>query len=101
MRMWTAFVCGKALRRWCDEGRGFVDATINLKTGNNAGVLGGLMLNAFEVGGGGNDGVGDILAEVSLSESLFSPWDLTEIAGLPFFSQPGMAHACCKSDVER
>lgn len=65
--------CERVLRPWCDDGRGIIiDDKKNLETGNNSGVVGGVILNAFEMGGVGNDGVGDILAEVSLSKFHFS-----------------------------
>ena len=48
-------------------GGGLVDNTEDLETGNGTGILGGLTLSVVEVGGDGDDGVGDLLAEVSLS----------------------------------
>lgn len=51
-----------------DGGRGgLVDDTEDVKTGDSAGILGGLTLAVAEVGGDSDDGVGDLLAEVTLS----------------------------------
>lgn len=50
-----------------DSGRGgLVDNAEDVKTSNHAGVLGSLSLVIVEVGGDGNDGVGDLLAKVGL-----------------------------------
>ena len=43
-----------------------VDDAEDLETGNGTGILGGLTLGVVEVGGDGDDGVGDLLAKVSL-----------------------------------
>jgi hypothetical protein len=45
---------------------GFVGDPEDLETGNGAGVLGCLTLGVIEVGRNGDDGVSDLLAEVSL-----------------------------------
>jgi len=50
-----------------DGGSGrLVDDAEDLETGNGTGILGGLTLGVVEVGGDGDDSVGDLLAEVSL-----------------------------------
>ena len=51
-------------------GGGFVDDTENVETGDGTGVLGGSALSVVEVGGDGNNGVLDRLAEVALSNLL-------------------------------
>ena len=51
-------------------GGGLVDDTEDVETGNNTGILGGLALVVVEVGGDGDDGVGDLLAKVALSDVL-------------------------------
>ena len=43
-----------------------VDDTEDLEAGNGTGILGGLTLGVVEVGWDGDNGVGDLLAEVSL-----------------------------------
>ena len=47
-----------------------VDDTLDVQAGNGACVLGGLTLAVVEVGGDGDDGLGDRLAQVSLGVSL-------------------------------
>ena len=44
-----------------------VDDAEDLESGDGAGILGGLTLGVVEVCGDGDNGVGDLLAEVSLS----------------------------------
>ena len=51
-------------------GGGLVDDTEDVEAGDGAGVLGGLTLGVVEVGGDGNDGVLDLLAEVGLGDLL-------------------------------
>jgi hypothetical protein len=46
---------------------GLVDDTEDLETGDGTGILGSLTLGIVEVGGNGDDGVGDLLSEVGLS----------------------------------
>ena len=48
-------------------GSGLVDNAEDVETGNDTSILGGLALVIVEVGGDGNDGVGNLLAEVGLS----------------------------------
>ena len=50
--------------------RRLVDDTLNVQTGDGTGVLGGLTLAVVEVGGDGDDGLGDRLAQISLGVSL-------------------------------
>ena len=47
-----------------------IDDTLDLQTGNLAGVLGGLALGIGEVGGNGNDCFGDLFAQVALGIGL-------------------------------
>ena len=47
-----------------------VDDTENVEAGNGTSVLGGLPLVVVEVGGHGDDGLGDLLAELGLSDLL-------------------------------
>ena len=49
---------------------GLVDDTEDLETGNGTGVHGGVTLSIVEVGGNGNDGVGNLLSKVSLGNLL-------------------------------
>ena len=51
-------------------GGGLVDDTLDIKAGDLTGVLGGLTLGVGEVGGDGDDGLGDGLAQVSLGVRL-------------------------------
>ena len=54
-----------------DSGGGrLVDDTENVETSNGTGVLGGLTLVVVEVGGDGDDGLLDLLAELGLSNLL-------------------------------
>src|SRR5699024_8470327 len=48
-------------------GSGLVDDAHHIETGNGTGVLSRLTLGVVEVGGHSDHGVGDLLAEVSLS----------------------------------
>ena len=51
-----------------DGGGGrLIDDAEDLETSDSTGILGSLTLGVVEVGGDGDDGVGDLLAEVSLS----------------------------------
>jgi hypothetical protein len=51
-----------------DSGGGrLVDDTEDVKTSDGTGILGGLTLVVVEVGGDGDDGLGDLLAELDLS----------------------------------
>lgn len=52
------------------SGGGLVDNAEDVETGNDTGILGGLALVVVEVGRDGDDGVGDGLAEVGLSNLL-------------------------------
>jgi len=47
-----------------------VNDTEDLETGDGTGILGSLALGVVEVGRDGDDGMGDLLAEVSLSSLL-------------------------------
>lgn len=47
-----------------------VDDTENVQTSDGTGVLGGLSLVVVEVGGDGDDSLGDLLAELGLSDLL-------------------------------
>ena len=47
-------------------GGGLVDDAHDLEAGDLTGVLGGLALGIVEIGGDGDDGLGDLLAEVGL-----------------------------------
>ena len=49
---------------------GLVDDTLDLQAGDLAGVLGGLTLSIGEVGGDGDDGLGDGLAQIGLGVGL-------------------------------
>jgi len=49
---------------------GLVNDTEDLETGDGTGILGSLALGVVEVGRDGDDGMGDLLAEVSLSSLL-------------------------------
>ena len=49
---------------------GLVDDTENVEARDGTGVLGGLTLVVVEVGGDGNDGLSDLLAELGLSDLL-------------------------------
>ena len=51
-------------------GGGLVDDTENVEASNGTGVLGGLTLVVVEVGGDGDDGLLDLLAELGLSDLL-------------------------------
>ena len=50
--------------------RRLIDDAADVEAGDDAGVLGGLALCVIEVGRHGNDGVGDLFAEISLRISL-------------------------------
>ena len=52
------------------RGGGLVDEALDLQAGDLTGVLGGLALSVVEVGGDGDDGLGDGLAQVGLGVSL-------------------------------
>ena len=49
---------------------GLVDDALDFQSGDLAGILGGLALAVGEVGGDGDDGLGDLLAQVSLGVGL-------------------------------
>ena len=51
-------------------GGGLVDDSLDRHAGDGAGVLGGLTLGVVEVGGDGDDSVGALVSEVSLSDFL-------------------------------
>lgn len=51
-------------------GSGLVNDTENVQASNGTGVLGGLTLVVVEVSGDGDDGLGDLLAELGLSNLL-------------------------------
>src|SRR3569833_316424 len=51
-------------------GRGLVHNTEDVQAGDDTGILGGLPLDVVEVGRDGNDGVGDLLAQVALGHLL-------------------------------
>ena len=51
-------------------GGGLVDDTLHVQTGDLAGVLGGLTLGVGEVGGDGDDRLGDGLAQIGLGVAL-------------------------------
>lgn len=65
---------------------GLVNDTEDVETGNDTGVLGGLALSVVEVGGNGNNGVGDLLAQVRLGNLLH----LAENDGRDFFGSEGL-----------
>jgi hypothetical protein len=66
-----------------DSGGGrLVDDTENVETGNGTGVLGGLTLVVVEVGGDGDDGLLDLLAELGLSNLLHLLWALVNTSRL-------------------
>merc|ERR1712166_1722486 len=52
------------------SGGGLVDDSLDGESGNGSGILGGLSLGIVEVGGDGDNGVGDGLTHVSLSDFL-------------------------------
>src|SRR5699024_4404001 len=52
------------------RGGGLVDDALDLQTGDFTGILGGLALGVGEVGGHGDDGLGDGAAEIRLSVGL-------------------------------
>ncbi len=52
------------------SGRGLVDDAQDVQAGDLPGFLGGLPLRVLEVGGDGDDGVGDLLTEVGLGVAL-------------------------------
>ena len=52
------------------RGRGLVDDALDLEAGDLTGILRGLALSVVEVGGDGDDGLGDGLAQVGLGVSL-------------------------------
>jgi len=49
---------------------GLVDNTHNIKTSNSASILGSGTLSVVEVSGDGDDGIGDLLSEISLRDLL-------------------------------
>jgi len=51
-------------------GGGLVDNTEDVETGDSTGILGSLTLGVAEVGGNGNNGVGDSLAQEALGDLL-------------------------------
>jgi len=51
-------------------GGGLVDNTSNVELGDGSGILGGLTLRIVEIGGDGDDGIGDFFTEVSFSDVL-------------------------------
>ena len=54
-----------------ERGRGgLIDDAQHLETGDLAGVLGGVALGVVEVGGDGDDGLGDLLAQLGLGVAL-------------------------------
>ena len=68
-----------------DSGGGrLVDDTENVETGNGTGVLGSLTLVVVEVGGNGDDGLLDLLAELGLSNLLHLFWALVNASRLDF-----------------
>lgn len=65
---------------------GLVDDTEDVETGNDTGILGSLALSVVEVGRDGNNGVGDLLAQVGLGDLLH----LAENDGGDFFGSEGL-----------
>lgn len=63
-----------------------VDDTHDVQTGDDSGVLGRLALSVVEVRGNGDDGVGDLLAEVSLGRFLH----LAQNHGRDFLGREGL-----------
>ena len=82
-----------------ERGRGrLVDDAQHFKTGNLAGVLGGLTLRVVEIGGNGDDGLLDLLAEMGF-RGLFhllqdESGDLRRRIGLAVGLDPGVAVRC-------
>jgi hypothetical protein len=65
------FLLASLVESVCKSGSGgFVDNTEDVESGNGSGVLGGGTLGVIEVGGDGDNGVLDGLAEISLSNLL-------------------------------
>jgi hypothetical protein len=82
--------------------RGLVDDALDLEAGDLAGVLGGLALGVVEVGGHGDDGLGDLFAEVLLGGALQLLEDLgADLGGVKLLPSPIVTSAPppCPDDV--
>lgn len=53
------------------SGGGFVDNVKDVEIGNYIGIFGGLVLVVVEVGGNGNNGVGDFFVEIVFSSFFY------------------------------
>ena len=73
----------------------FIDDAQHVKPGNRAGFLGGLALGVIKIGGNGNDGLGNLLAEMRFGGFLHLGQhhgaDLLRRVGLAIHFNPGIA----------